>query len=1102
MKHYLLYFLSFLSFQVSANDFNCYTLVAGNKTTVDGSVMMAHNEDDSGEQMLNWYRVPAIKHKQGENLQFRHGAQEPLPAGTFGYLWLELPKMDVSDGFLNDRGVAIVSDGCPSKEDRMDVTDGGMVYELRQIVAMQATSARHAVDIIGYLVEKFGYASSGRTYCVADAKEAWVVAVVQGRHWVAQRVPDNHVMALANTYNIDRVNLADRENFAGSADLIPYAIERGWYKPKQDGEFSFRKAYAAPGSYRHPNNIARAWFAICLLSGKEYPKNSELPFSFEPSQNITLSDMMEVLSSHYHDTPWKERRTDVPHNTENSICQGSTQYGVVFQLRSNMPVEIGAVAWIAPYHPCIHTFTPWYTGINNVPAEYARYNSYTEAMANHFTDTENFRTKFPDKIYWKLVDETEQIKKDYARNMATIKPQNDKIQKELFQRQSAFEDDMLRLYQQDKDQCRSALTGYTFNHRIKKVHLVFKTHLDIGYTDLSSLVERKYIEEFIPKTLDIIDQLKAEGAPERYVWTTGSWLVSEYLKQATPEAVKRLEDALLRGDIVWNGVPYTVESEIMSKEHFAACLKLSQQLDRRFGKTTLAAKMTDVPGHTRSIVTQLSDAGISLLHIGVNGASAVPEVPPISRWKNTDGKEIVLIYQGVYGEDMILPDGETVVSINFTNDNVGPHSLEHIKQIYARAKSRYPNATIAATSLNEVARDIQTMMDKIPVLTSEIGDTWIYGFGSSPLRIARFKALSRLFTQWVHSGKLDMNSPATIDFAVRLGMIAEHTWGFDIKTHLKNWDKYDVDAFNAARHTQPFKLTEQSWAEVDANIDKAVALLPAALQKEARKELEIIGKPAKLNINSQDRHPQLNENGVYRLSVGGLEAMIGELTYKTFSTDDFHAFHNMYLRSKPAWALSDFGKPGLENSKAKSATAVATVKNCKITDSKNQKNIQCKLQFAGNQDIDSRVFPESALIEYTVPTKGNRVEMKVTLVNKPAVRLPEAYFLSFVPSGIQRILAEKMGFMVDVTDVVAGGNRQMHAIDNCIDLITDKGTVRITSLDAPFAVIGERNMLNYSKHLPELNKGVHFCLFNNLWGTNFTMWWEGNITYRFIIEVI
>jgi hypothetical protein len=128
--------------------------------------------------------------------------------------------------------------------------------------------------------------------------------------------------------------------------------------------------------------------------------------------------------------------------------------------------------------------------------------------------------------------------------------------------------------------------------------------------------------------------------------------------------------------------------------------------------------------------------------------------------------------------------------------------------------------------------------------------------------------------------------------------------------------------------------------------------------------------------------------------------------------------------------------------------------------------------------------------------------MSVSLKNKPANRLPEDYLLSFIPSNIVKIFAEKMGDRVDVMDVVAGGNRQMHAIDNYIDLVTTKGIIRITSLDAPLVVIGERKMLNYSTELPDLEKGIHFCLFNNLWGTNFSMWFDGSITYRFKIEIL
>ena len=128
--------------------------------------------------------------------------------------------------------------------------------------------------------------------------------------------------------------------------------------------------------------------------------------------------------------------------------------------------------------------------------------------------------------------------------------------------------------------------------------------------------------------------------------------------------------------------------------------------------------------------------------------------------------------------------------------------------------------------------------------------------------------------------------------------------------------------------------------------------------------------------------------------------------------------------------------------------------------------------------------------------------MEISLVNKPAVRLPEAYWVSFFPSNVVSILVDKMGMPVNVQDVVKGGNRQMHGINNYVDIITDEGTLRITSLDAGVVAIGERRAMNYSLHYPDINTGVHFCLVNNLWTTNFNAWWGGSIKYRFKIEYL
>ncbi|MBR5427791.1 MAG: hypothetical protein IK118_05535, partial [Clostridia bacterium] len=64
---------------------------------------------------------------------------------------------------------------------------------------------------------------------------------------------------------------------------------------------------------------------------------------------------------------------------------------------------------------------------------------------------------------------------------------------------------------------------------IKKVLLVFKTHLDIGYTDYASNVVGKYFSDYIPAAVKVARE--NEGTDHEFIWTTGSWLIWEALKR-------------------------------------------------------------------------------------------------------------------------------------------------------------------------------------------------------------------------------------------------------------------------------------------------------------------------------------------------------------------------------------------------------------------------------------------------------------------------------------------------------------------------------------------------------------------------------------------
>lgn len=159
-----------------------------------------------------------------------------------------------------------------------------------------------------------------------------------------------------------------------------------------------------------------------------------------------------------------------------------------------------------------------------------------------------------------------------------------------------------------------------------------------------------------------------------------------------------------------------------------------------------------------------------------------------------------------------------------------------------------------------------------------------------------------------------------------------------------------------------------------------------------------------------------------------------------------------------------------------------------------------ELAFPKHSGVDPRVYPERMYVDVLERKNGKKAEVALTLQGKPAVRLPEAYWFSFRADDILSIVAEKVGERVDLLDVVEKGNRQQHGIDRYVDLVTSAGTVRIWSEAAFLVNVGEARGINYSLDMPDKQGGVHFCLSNNLWGTNFGMWNEGSLTYRFTVE--
>ncbi|SDE78507.1 DUF5054 domain-containing protein [Limimaricola pyoseonensis] len=630
------------------------------------------------------------------------------------------------------------------------------------------------------------------------------------------------------------------------------------------------------------------------------------------------------------------------------------------------------------------------------------------------------------------------------------------------------------------------------------IHLVFKTHLDIGFTDHAEAVRRLYHDRFIPQALTTAEHFHRENpdAPA-FVWTTGAWLIHDHLATGTPDQVARLEAAIRAGLIRWHALPFTTHTELMSPALIRAGLSYSAELDARFGLTTRAAKMTDVPGHTIGLVPELAAAGVRFLHLGVNEASPVPDLPEIFLWRAPDGAEVVVMYDASYGGTH-LPEGMTdALSFAHTADNLGPQSVAQTVVVHRELQKRFPTARIRAATLEEYGALLWERRDSLPVVTCEIGDSWIHGAGSDPAKLARFRALQRLYDGFEAEG-LD---PGRLEFGRRLCMVAEHTWGVDIKTFLRDETAWDRADFETARATDPrFAFCEASWAEQRGYLDAAVAALGP--QDRARAEAaQAPAPPAAAGGDWQVSHDPATGDILAltapdgRVIAGASGGPLLAFRHQSFDAADIGRHLDSYLTTRPDWAILDHDKPGLAT--ARSARSVECMP--RGTDKEADESGVSILAVHEGRDHAETGAPARLRWHVAPGPTASRATISLRIEGKPANRMPEAGFVHVAPEGAGHWEALKSGTWTDPSRSAERGGGALAAIF-AARTATAAGPLRITPLDA--ALAGPPvDLMRFTAKPPAWEGALRFTLYTNKWGTNFPMWWEGALLSRFEIEL-
>lgn len=431
----------------------CDAIIVGRNASIDGSVLVGHNEENALDRVLEFHKIPRQQHPAGSVVKLDSGGEIEEVPETLGFLWSENPELDYSDGYLNECGVAIASVKCVTREDsyqalvsRGEIRNGGIGCMLRRLVALRAKTAQDGVDLMGKLIERFGYADSGRSYVVADPDEAWLVEVVRGRRWVAQRVPDDKVVFLPAGHIIGEVNLADRANFRASPDLVSYAVERGWFDPAKDGAFSFRKVYQTPEAVAPDRRHFRGQELITGKAGS-WPPREMIPFAHTPGKKLGVRDVIDAL------------RDD---KGIASIYNETTQEAAVFQLRDKLPRELGCIYWRTTGRPDVSFLTPWYVGVTSTPENYGRRADAATLLSldHHLKPPVGTFEPDPGRAWWKFKTLAKLTGEDYTRRVEIVRAAGLALEERTFERQPAFEAEILKLWEKDTGEARARLTRY------------------------------------------------------------------------------------------------------------------------------------------------------------------------------------------------------------------------------------------------------------------------------------------------------------------------------------------------------------------------------------------------------------------------------------------------------------------------------------------------------------------------------------------------------------------------------------------------------------------------------------------------------------------
>lgn len=414
-----------------ATIFACTSYLVTPGASVDGSSMISYAADSHIRYGELYYFEGGPKPEGSYFQMYCRSTHKPLakipnPPSTYSVV-----------GFINEKQVAIGETTYGGRSELRDTTGMTDYAGLMFLALQRSATAREAIQVIGQMVEEYGYYSDGESFSIADAREVWIMEIIgkgtdwqfdkkrkeyfnanKGAVWVAVRIPDGYISAHANHARITSFPLEDGVTSIScrswdklnnpdvgviyAHDVISFAREKGYFDGA-DAEFSFSDVYAPVDFGAARFCEARVWSMFRKVNTEiyqfedyamGYDLENRMPLYIKPDRKLSVQDLIDFKRDYLQGTEydmsqdigagpwgapyrWRPLTWKIDGETyfhERTTATQQTAFSFITQSRSNLPDPIGGIIWFGVDDANTTVYVPMYAGIRKAPETFAEGN--------------------------------------------------------------------------------------------------------------------------------------------------------------------------------------------------------------------------------------------------------------------------------------------------------------------------------------------------------------------------------------------------------------------------------------------------------------------------------------------------------------------------------------------------------------------------------------------------------------------------------------------------------------------------------------------------------------------------------------------------------